>query len=514
MLAAEKLKIAPAIGSFDKKWLEDALPLDVYNSKSKRLRKITDEIFGELEAIIETSNRTRIKVHLKSVLINLWIGWKMGLPTRYSRRKQSYQAGERYRALFFRYKYLIPIVDAMETAGLIYQKPGFFQNKTGNGRQTRMWSLPKLQRYFIHHDLQKPDFYEYPGPEEVIILKDRKKYVSYRETTKTKAWREGLEQYNTFIKKNEITVELNERAELNLRFFLQFVLPEMMKNRITINITNKHKSTSPSITGSFYSKLLTVKGLRDFDDRGFSLLKTLVNLSRTLRLVEPETAKNKILEETFLLGDMGMEKLSILLRRNSLYRVFNRKSFRYGGRAYGATHQQLPKQFRQYICINGLQTIELDYSAYHIRMLYHREGIEYLGDPFCIRGDGLRDTFKLVGLIAINAKNEQSAHGAILKELKAKGLPLPKVKKPLSWLMREFKENHKPIAKYLFSDIGITLQNTDSIIMSEILIKLMGLGIVGLPVHDSVIVAEENQEVLRRIMTDKYKKVVGFRPRF
>ena len=148
-------------------------------------------------------------------------------------------------------------------------------------------------------------------------------------------------------------------------------------------------------------------------------------------------------------------------------------------------------------------------------MLYHQLGINYQEDPYVVCGGSkLRDVFKAVGLVAINAENEKEAYGAIREELKDRKISLPAFDQPLKTLVEMFRQAHKPIEKYLFSDAGIWLQNMDSHIMNAILMKLLGLGILGLPVHDSVIVAEEHEEILREIMIGEYEAVMGFKPRF
>jgi hypothetical protein len=171
---------------------------------------------------------------------------------------------------------------------------------------------------------------------------------------------------------------------------------------------------------------------------------------------------------------------------------------------------------RPFIHINGEKSVEIDYSAYHIRMLYHREGIDYTEDPYLVcGGPEMRDIYKAVGLISINAENDQSAYGAIKDELKDRGLPLPASKKPLVALINTFRDAHKPIAKYLFSGIGLTLQNIDGNIMNAILKSLMDKGILGLSVYDSVIVAEQHEVFTKEVMIEEYKKLMkNFNPRF
>ena len=98
--------------------------------------------------------------------------------------------------------------------------------------------------------------------------------------------------------------------------------------------------------------------------------------------------------------------------------------------------------------------------------------------------------------------------------MKKNGIPLPEVKSPVKSLVRAFKDAHKPIQKYLLSDVGVMLQNTDSHIMNNILIRLMDKKILGLSVYDSVIVAEQHEDELSQIMIEAYEVEMGFEPRF
>jgi hypothetical protein len=125
----------------------------------------------------------------------------------------------------------------------------------------------------------------------------------------------------------------------------------------------------------------------------------------------------------------------------------------------------------------------------------------------------IRTIFKIVGLGAINAKNEGKAYGGISEKLKKEGIPLRACKNPLIRLVRCFKEAHPKIAKYICADMGVELMYRDSKIMNAILMKLMGQGILGLSVYDSVIVAEQHYAVLYQLMMEEYKEVMGFKPR-
>ena len=409
------------------------------------------------------------------------------------------------------------------------------------GYQTRIWPTPALIGLFIDYQLLLPNFFQKPEPEELIIKKDKsKKLVGYREDKSTNQMREDLEYYNEFVKEHHITVKLQSKVSINKDFLIN-LFRNIITNRITVeqilygnnqqdilckitqqNILKRYTDTinsnppinTPTITQEFPCKPPIDNRLhRIYFYAKLRFIDFLASLNRKLH------GKRKKNDERFLelfpLEKIGIEHLQFILNQEYLYRVFNRNSFQYGGRAYGALHQNLPKNMRPFIHINGEKTIEIDYSAFHILMLYNQEGIDYQDDPYSVcEGQEMRAIYKAVGLIAINAENEGKAYGAILNELIDRGIPLPSIKKPLVALVNTFRDAHKPIARYLFSGIGLTLQNIDGNIMNAMLMRLMDKGILGLSVYDSVIVAEQHEAFTKEVMTKEYKKIMGFNPRF
>ena len=302
----------------------------------------------------------------------------------------------------------------------------------------------------------------------------------------------------------------NPNNQVVIKIPPQYISNNRNTNKTILDIIKSYTMTQMISPERFMSKVLQQSGRFDI-----LLLRYLTDLCMTSTFTKTILETQDMLTGQFTLNDIGIKRLCFTLNCEHLHRVFSRKSFKKGGRAYGALHQNLPKHMRQHIYINGEKTTEIDYSAYHIRMLYHMEGIDYTEDPYLVcGGPDLRKTYKAVGLIAINAKNDRSAYGAIKDELADSGIPLPKIDKPLVGLVKTFRDAHKPIYKYLFSDIGITLQNIDGEIMNNILMRLMDKGILGLSVYDSVIVAEQYEDILREIMVAEYEKVMKFKPMF
>jgi hypothetical protein len=353
------------------------------------------------------------------------------------------------------------------------------------------------------------------------------------------------------LKRQEITVNVPGSCEVNNRFLVEWLLNNILTGRVNllnVNLTltqivinpyiqpvliprspyqippihipksitklQYHYYLHPSITDTDCAKPMPVMCLHEFKVANFAFLEYLKNRSVSIGCCDTPGLADKILDQTFFLKDIGVENLRFRLNAESLYRVFNRGSFKYNGRAYGALHQRMPKQMRPFVLINGRETVELDYSAYHIMMLYHTEGIDYQEDPYVVCGGSeLRDVFKAVGLIAINAKTIQSAYGGIRDELRNRNIPMPKFTNPLKTLVEMFRKPHWRIEKYLFSDAGVWLQNLDSHIMNAILMKLMEQGILGLSVYDSVIVEEQHRDILYETMIKEYEAMMGFKPR-
>jgi hypothetical protein len=213
-------------------------------------------------------------------------------------------------------------------------------------------------------------------------------------------------------------------------------------------------------------------------------------------------------------SDFGVFRLVIKSNYNYLHRLFSNESFSQGGRFYGAYHLELPKTLRQHILLNGEPVVELGFSALHIRMLYHMEGIDYRDDPYraiCDRPDE-RKIYKLVQLIAITAEDESAAIKAIRDQLRKNGVWEELTDERILERLGRFKEGHPAIGKFLNTGIGLRLQNLDGKITDRVLTAMTQEGIPCLPVHDSYIVPRPHRELLDEVMSEAYEEVMGFQP--
>ncbi|WP_020585587.1 hypothetical protein [Desulfobacter curvatus] len=124
-----------------------------------------------------------------------------------------------------------------------------------------------------------------------------------------------------------------------------------------------------------------------------------------------------------------------------------------------------------------------------------------------------RSIKKIALLTAINAPNDTKAIQGIRKKLVDEGYRDDILKdKALKSLIARAKLAHPDIADDIASGKGIVLQNIDSRIADAILTNLMALNIPALPVHDSFVVPQQYENLLRKQMVDEYENILGFDP--
>lgn len=244
--------------------------------------------------------------------------------------------------------------------------------------------------------------------------------------------------------------------------------------------------------------------------------KSISSLNTTDGFIPDETLLKKLFREKLTLKNFDIEQLNFVINQKKLYRVFNEKSFERGGRFYGALYQYMPKGFRKDIFINGEPTVELDYSAHHIRIPYHLEGIDYRDDPYLALTDDPeeRKIFKKLLLVALNATTEKKAIEAFRSECieTAWKTELSLADESIRGLLARARDQHKRIAGFIHSGKGRMLQNLDSRITEAILMRMTDMGIPCLPVHDSYIVPRQHEDRLRDVMVEEYRAVLGFEP--
>lgn len=246
----------------------------------------------------------------------------------------------------------------------------------------------------------------------------------------------------------------------------------------------------------------------DFDIDSIETRQIIRNVNRINKYLSTHSIEHTNYEKAHISEAM-------LMNNTKYHRVFNNSNFKNGGRFYGHWSQQIESEQRRQILIDGMSTVELDYSCLHISMLYG------LNNMFPPEGDlyelnnipsNYRKVIKKAVNIAINAKNLRDSYMAINIEMKEfcnnTGLLYirPKV------LVAEILERHDAIRNYFCTGFGVNLQFIDSKIAEKIMLTLGEEGIGCLCIHDSFIVAKEYKERLEYLMKVIFYERFNFLP--
>lgn len=433
-------------------------PLDVNKrSEYKDLLAITKEVWGELYPSVShtrgASNKKKFN-HLRVIIIDLIKAHREdpAIYLGYSRNRNSYSKGTRNHKLCFKYSHLINVVDSLKDHGFIEDGGWYFDRVIGAGRQSRMRAAQKLTDLVSEH----PDI-----PEYELNLKDIEKEQLVVISLKEKKWEFGKK---IIIKK---LVPVKETSQIK----------KMQKQLVA------------------YNKLLN---------------KTFIDID--------------------LEGYTGAGDVTINLSNKLVKRIFNDKNCRCGGRYYGGWWQNINRELRNRIILGETfkRYYEKDYSALHIVLLYAKEGISYF-DKYGIESDpydlgefegyepnlrkGFRKIFKRILLVCLNTRRKGNAKNVIFNELEESPEDFESIsltKEQIANAIDLFIDKHAPIKHHLFQRApqGVTLQNIDSKIASEIIDNFIHRNIPVLCMHDSFICTERDSYELDTIMDDAIKKVV------
>lgn len=253
--------------------------------------------------------------------------------------------------------------------------------------------------------------------------------------------------------------------------------------------------------------------------------KAVQKMRKNLRII------NNVLSRRWYDLDITDEKLSELQSRlaidkenernlrfdhRSMFRVFNDCDLETGGRFYGGWWQNIPKEYRHSILIDGKQTVEVDFSNQHPSILYAWRARDKPND--CYSEVLIPRTLKN-GTSALDLrKMVKRAFNAMLNSSKVlKNAPNGVKPKEfgLTWqdVSEAIIEFHKPIHDYFYTGIGLRLQRIDSDIAEQVLLHFANLGIPILPLHDSFIIHHGDEEFLKSVMRKAFSDIVGVVPK-
>lgn len=427
---------------------------------------------------------------LQAFLSNLQVSHLHDIPVRLHLANKDFASGFYKKVHIAREPFRLVLKSLMEQELMEFQ-PGFktftkdelfFSPETGEedkhyGRLSRIWPTDRLRTM-----LDKLDWLPEREMGNSIVLRqkieDENVELSYKEEDVPQGLRGDLQKINTLLRKKLFT-------------YTQ-VFPVRLFNPYFFNRT-------------LYYELIS---------------------RNKLTIIEKEDGTRVIIDNFALRG--RNQKVNRFIPQ--IRAIFTGGKFTTGGRLYanclyGESWQSMPLEQRKTIEISGSPVVELDYSSFHVHILYAVNGIQLTGKPYDhVKDPDMRTIIKSLLLTALNAKNVGETVNAMntkifklqhklwldeddLAFLRAWHRHRPD--KDWRKLLNELKEANAPIAKFFGSGAGVRLQRIDAEIMYSILRILEQWNVPALPVHDSVIVANYHERQLKDAMDFAYMTVMG-----
>lgn len=215
-------------------------------------------------------------------------------------------------------------------------------------------------------------------------------------------------------------------------------------------------------------------------------------------------------------------------------------NFRLNGRIYpegdngysllstdNANYQNIVREDRRILWLDGELVAEPDFSAHHIRLLYALENASYDriysdGDPYHLELNGEvvdRGICKKIVMISVNSIDrkeviasyrEQMETFVDSRETKGKKVRKAPYCNNISEVFDAFVEKHHVIAKHFCNggNTGLKLGKIEGAIMVNAMHDLMKKGIPAYPVHDSLLVPQSKEQEAIEALEKAYHKAI------
>lgn len=200
-------------------------------------------------------------------------------------------------------------------------------------------------------------------------------------------------------------------------------------------------------------------------------------------------------------------------------RIFNYSSLDINGRMYNQNIMGIENRKskdRHKITIDGNPSVEIDYSALHIRILaalYNKqlpaEDIYMSMLPENERTKDNRNVLKLCVNSMLNVNSERAAMASFREHLS--NFPDNTFGGSTRAVLDAIYSGIGELKDYLYSvNLGLRLCNYESMMMTEVVTVFAALQKAILPIHDSAIVQLTDKELLMYSMSDAFKKSMEY----
>jgi hypothetical protein len=208
--------------------------------------------------------------------------------------------------------------------------------------------------------------------------------------------------------------------------------------------------------------------------------------------------------------------VGVATNERALRRIFNNGRWDHGGRLHDGFWINMKRELRDGIRIDGHRVAYLDFSSMYLLLLYAIKAKKPLPDGDLYEGidplegwpsdsermKAMRDVIKAnVNAMMFRKPSQEGKPYQLLDGSRAvltKGVTG-------GVLEQRLKDKHRAIAKWIGAqDVGFELMHHESEIMIKTVLSCLGKGVVVLPIHDGLLVAEGHQEVARAAMQESF----------
>ncbi|PWV99851.1 hypothetical protein DFR52_10348 [Hoeflea marina] len=178
--------------------------------------------------------------------------------------------------------------------------------------------------------------------------------------------------------------------------------------------------------------------------------------------------------------------------------------FKLHGRLYGGCWQNLKRERRDGLRINGEPIADLDFASMFPRLAYAKVGVEPPdGDLYAVPGlENHRAGVKAGFSALLSVSSDMKKLPSEVKEALPEGWPASRFKAAIG-------EKHPALVPLFGKDTGSDLMFTESRILLSVLRGLMQKGVPALPMHDGIMVAEPDEAIARAAMRASSIQVTG-----
>ena len=212
-------------------------------------------------------------------------------------------------------------------------------------------------------------------------------------------------------------------------------------------------------------------------------------------------------------ADITCDHPSINSQERYVRRIFNNGSFTHGGRLYGGFWQRMTSEERaEHIRIDGDEIAECDYGQMSLLLLYAEAAAQDAipeGDLYDLSAYGIPITCRPGIKKTIQAIINSPTLPARLPGGARKYIPS---KISFKDILSATQKKHPKIFPLMTSNIGMQLFRKESDILVAVLGALKAQGVVALPIHDAVLVADEAKETTQEVMRGVFREMTGITP--